>query len=170
MENKEKPEELTIYKQLLIEKFNNLIDKFQLVNSFKQNEKDFIYISEFLKILTGNDSDDYQEPKNEYDLLERYFNSVNIHLDKKTKNTKIKCWNISDHKQTVAHNFYEVIVSISDKKILVLGNIDSVRYEYKYFYRSLYHLERIIKEIYIQNCLYSKYDNRTSFKLKGNKK
>lgn len=167
--DKEAREQIINYKIWFSNQLNRHIKKIELAHSTDEITKDFIYKSDILNILNGNEYDNYKPPLREYDVVSKYFDDIIIDVEKNTGNSRIKGWNIHDHKTSVAHNFYEVIVFISDKALLVLGHIKGDPYEYKYYYRDLYHLERLLKETFIQNCLYARYDNRPDLKLKGDK-
>ena len=163
-------EEVISYKRWLVKELNKVIKKIELAHLSPGDNKitkDFVYAEDILHVIYGHEYSDYKPPLKEHDVISRYFDNIEIMTDKKMKKTVIKCWNILDYKTTVAYNFYEIIINTDEKAVLVLGRIKDKPYEYKYHYKDLYHLERIFKETFIQNCLYAKHDKQPDLKIKG---
>ncbi len=163
-------EALKVYKQWLVKRLNKVVKKIELAYSspgMSEITKDFIYVSDILDIINNNEYESYKPPLREYDVLDKYFDSIDMHHDKKTKSTIMKCRNLLNYKASAAHNFYEIIISTCKKTALVLGHIAGQPYEYRYYYRDLYHLDRICRETYIQNCLYAKYEKQPDLIIKG---
>lgn len=109
--------------------------------------------------------DELKELK-EHDVISKHFDNIVIDTYKKTKKLMIKCWNLSCTNHGTLCNFYEIIISPEEKKILVIGHQSGKPFEYRYYYVDLEHLEAIIKETFIQNCLYAKYGEQPVLKIK----
>ena len=99
-------------------------------------------------------------PGNEIELLADLFDNTEIVIDTIKQETIIRCSKSFD-KHCVGFNDYRILVLLNGNIIIVQGHQLKNPYEYRYFYENLKHLEEIIKEVHLQNCLYFREENKS---------